>query len=804
MTALGSSVRTLLRRPGFTATAIITLALGIGLNVATFSAIYGVLLRPLPYPHPDRLAMVWARWTTAGVPRVGHPGGDYRELQRQTQTFAGLAALGAVRQTLSGSDAADQVQVGWVSRNFFAVLDVKPSLGRDFTAGEGPSSLILGNELWRRSFAGDPGVLGRTVLLDGQPFVVIGVLPAGFKLLLPPGSGIPAAIDAWKPPDESRAPERWVTSNLELASVRIVGRLKPGVGLPAAHSELDGIAAHLRAKFPDHAAAGFQLYPVPLQEDVVRNVRPVLLALQGAVGFVLLIACVNVANLLLVRLRRRERDLVLRLCLGSGMARIMRQLMLECTLLAAAGCLLGIWLAQMAIALLHALAPANVPRLDSVSIDGPVLAFAVGVTGVAILLAGLLPILRLRRFDLMRAVGGLGPNLARRESRLDQLLIAAEVALSLVLLVGAGLMARSFMRLQEVRPGFEPRHLLTFAISLPGFHYQAPVGTNQILDRLEQRITQLPGVVATGAVWPLPLEGQIWYGPYRIPDQPLAGNTPPLCDYRVIDGSYPKTVGARILEGRGFADADRNVVLIDQQLAARNWPGRSAIGRTILATLLGFPLPLRILGVVENVRHQDLRSDGRETLYLPARQFSRTDQEVFVVVRTVGDPQALAAPIRGELHRLDPQIPMSKVRPMESYVADALAANRLALSLMLIFSAAAVVLAAVGLYGVVSHSLSRRTREIGVRMALGAQRGKIFWGAIRDGFLPALLGIVVGGAAALVLERFLASLVFGISPVDPLAYGGTAALLAAVVLAACCPPAWHAVRLAPTIAIREL
>jgi putative ABC transport system permease protein len=797
------TLRSLRKRPGLSLLAIFTLALGIGANVAIFSTVYGVLLRPLPYPHPEQLAIVWAQWLAQKNPHVSHTGGDFREYQRQARSFAGLGAVGYVRQILTGGDQPVQVQIGYASQNFFRVLGVRPSLGRDFGDREPASSLILGNDFWRRHFAGDPAVLGRTVRLDGQPFTVVGVLPAGFRLYLPADIGISAEFDVWKPPDEVKGKARWVTSELNLSTLRVIGRLKPGVTLAQAQAEMDGIARQLRARYKDHAEVGYNLSVQPLQHEVVGHVEKALLALQGAVALVLLIACLNVANLLLVRAYGRQREIAMRLSLGGEPRRVTRQMLMEALVLALAGAALGVLLAHWEIRLLVALKPARFPRLDSVAINGPVLAFALLAALLSALLAGLAPALRIRRWNLSSVLREQSAQARGGNTRLNRALIVVEVALSMVLLLGAGLLMRSFSRLQEIRPGFDPRHLLTFSIGLPGSRYQGPDGSDQFVQRLQGRISSLPGVVAVGMVWPLPLEGQIWYGPYRVEGQPKQGAIQLLADYRLMTPTYPQAMGARLLEGRTFTPAEKNVVVIDKALADRHWPGRSALGRTIYATPDSAEQPFQVVGVIESIRHRDLRSDGKETFYLPSKGWSWVDWELSLVVRTATDPRRLVAPIREELRRLDPQIPMAKVRLMEDYMGDAQAANRFALIMMGVFSLVALLLAAVGLYGVVSYSLGRRTREIGIRMALGAQRARIFLGATREGMLPALAGVAFGLAGSFALTRVISGLLFGVGATDPLTCLTTAGLLMLVTLAACCFPARRAVLLDPTTAIRE-
>jgi len=795
------SIRGLVRRPGFAAISIITLALGIGANVAIFSTVYGVLLRPLPYPHPDRLTVLWAQWRSQNIPRVSHTGGDFQEYRREARrSFVDLAAVGSVRQNLIGGDEPAQVQVGWVSQNFFSVLGVKPVLGRDFTPQENAGSLILGNEAWHRFFAADPRIVGRAVRLDGQPFTVVGVLPPGFKLYMSADVGISTNIDLWKPPDE-RAKGRWVISELTLSSLRIIGRLRPGVTLAQAQSEMNGIAGRLRAQFPDHARVGFHIDVQPLHREVVGHVERALLILQAAVVFVLLISCLNVANLLLVRAQNRQREIAVRLSLGSGLREIARQMLTEALVLAVAGGALGLLLAYWGIRLLAALKPASFPRIESVAINGPVLAFALGVTLLASLLAGLLPVVRIRHWNLSFILKEQSTQARGRESWLSKALVVVEVALSLVLLLGAGLLLRSFSRLQEVRPGFDAGNLLTFSISLPANRYHGPGKPAELLERLEGQIAKLPGVTSVATIWPLPLEGQVWYGPYRNPERPANGEQL-LADYRLSSPNYPKTIGARLLEGRYLQETETRSLLVDEKFARENWPGRSALGRTIFITPEDKEEEFHVVGVVENIRHKDLREEGRETLYVPTRGYAWANWELCLVVRTASPPRTLIGPIRQTLHTLDPLVPMAKVRLMDEYVADALAPNRFALALMLVFAAVASILAAVGLYGVVAYSLGRRTREVGIRMALGAQRSRIFVDALREGLTPALVGVGIGLLLSFGATGAISGLLFGVGANDPMTYTAIAGLLVLVALLACLIPARRAVRLDPVAAIR--
>ncbi len=794
--------RTLLRRPGFAAIAILTLALGIGSSVAIFSTVYGVLLRPLPYPHPEQLTVIWAQWLQLKAPRVSHSGGDFREYQRQLRSFSGLAAFGSVRHSITGAGEPTQVEVGWVSRNFFDVLGVKPVLGRAFVANEPASSVVLGDELWRRDFGADPTVVGRKLQLDGRPYTILGVLPRGFRLHMSADVGMSTNVDLWKAPDETLHPEWWVTPELTGTNLRVLGRLKPGVTVAQAQAELDSLASDLRARYKDHAEAGFNLDVQPLHREVVGHVETALLILQGSVALVLFIACLNVANLFLVRVHGRQREIALRLALGGGTLSIARQILLESLVLSLLGGLAGVLLAHWEIQLLVALKPASFPRLDSITLSGPVLVFALFVTLLSAVLSGLLPTISIWRRNVGLILKETSAAARGSSTRLSRVLIVAEVALSLVLLLGTGLLLRSFSRLQDVRPGFDAKNLLTFSVSFPAARYQAPDGVDDFLKRLESRIRELPGVVSVSTLWPIPLNGQIWYATYRLPDRPRTG-ADPLADFRIIRPGLPEAIGARLIEGRLLEETERNAVLIDRTMAEHNWPHQSALGRTIYGSPLDKEVPLKVVGVVENIRYKDLRSDGRETIYLASRGWAWVDTELYLMVRTASDPTSLVAPIRRSLQDLDPLLSMAKPRPMESYIVDAQASNRFALIMMTLFSLVALVLAAVGLYGVVSYALSRRTREIGIRMALGARRSQIFLGSTRDGLLPTLVGIALGIVGSIALKSAISSLLFGVGPYDALTYLGVTAMLVAVALGASLIPARRAMRVDPTIAIRQ-
>ncbi len=796
------ALRSLKKARNFSLTAIATLTLGIGSTVAVSSVVKAVLLDPLPYPEPDRLTVFWAEWPTREIYRLSHTGNDFREYQRRAELFEGIAALGSLRQNLGGGADPIQVQVGWISENFFSVMKIAPLLGRDFEAGEPPGSVLLGYALWQRQFGGDPGILGRRIELDRKPYVVVGVLPRGFRLWLAADVGIGTDIDLWKPADPVGSPGRWKAAELDQSTLRIVARLKPNVSLAQAQAEMDSISRALRASYPDHERVSFHVAVSPLAMEVTGNVRPALLALLAAVSLVLLVACANVASLQLVRYQHRRAEIAIRASLGGTPSRIVREMLTESLVLAAAGGALGTLLGSLGVRALLSVDSGKLPRVDNVATDPPVLAAALAVTLGATLLFGLLPALRsaspnLGAFASERRTAG------RSSRRLTEILVVTEIALSLMLLVGAGLLLRSFVRLRDVRPGFDPEGLLTFSISLPGVDYPPPVQTAQFLKRFEEDIGALPGVVSVGTVWPLPLEGQKWFGYYRTSDTSVDEDSLPVADFRLSSPGYLRTVGARLLEGRYPREEDREQVLVDAKLATSHWPPGRATGNKIWIHLDRGVVEAQVVGVVENIRHADLTKDGRETIYLPARAFTWANFELALVVRAAGDPRALVAPVRGALAALDPRIPMSKVRTADQYVSDAMAPNRFALVLASIFATMSLVLAGVGLYGVMAFSVTRRTREIGVRLSFGADKSSIARLVVGRSLLLTLCGLLAGTVGIHFVRGVLSVLLFQIEPSDPATHAATAVILGAAALAGSLGPVRRAVRIDPAAALRN-
>ena len=808
--------RRLVHSPGFTAVAVFTLALGIGANTAIFSVVDGVLLAPLPYGEPERLVFVWDRMIHTDNLKAPLSSPDFADLDREVGAFAGLAASNNVNEmTLADAGAPVQVQVGQVSDDFFSVLGVDAFLGRTFAAADAapfppglfqqpnpqipPTAVVLSHGLWLRRFAGDPSVLGRALRLNGQPFTVVGVMGREFRLLVPPDAGMPSDIDAWTP------------FRFDLAAgardnqwLRVIGRLAPGVSLAEAQAEVDALGERLREESSFHRNMGIYKDLKPVERDVVAHVRPVLWALLGAVGFVLLIACANVANLLLARSTQRGREMAVRTALGAGRGRIVRQVLAEGVLLALAGGVAGVGLAYAGLRALVALKPADLPRLDGVGLDAGVLAFTLAATLLAALLASLAPALDLAAVRPRQALQERGAGGGGR-LRLRSVLVVAEVALSLVLLAGAGLMLRSFVSLAGVDPGYRPAGVLTYKLNPQGVDYRQPEQRLAFYDRLEERVSALPGVESTGAIYPLPLSGRLWTGPWGRLDQAQEEWSKNEANFRVTRPGFFASMGARLLAGRTFERADveaqRQVVVIDDLLAARAFGDRPAVGNRIALDLFGDPQELEVVGVVAHLRHDSLAADGRETIYFPHHVFPWT--QMYFTVRTARPaPESLLPAIRREVDALDPELPVYGERPMSGYVEEALGPTRFVFLLLALFAGVAVLLAAVGLFGVVSFAVRQRTREIGIRLALGAPSVSILRLVLGRGLLLVGVGVALGVGAALMLTRVLRSQLFAVSLADPATYLSIAALLVAVALAASWLPARRAMEIDPARSLR--
>jgi putative ABC transport system permease protein len=819
------ALRSFAQRPGFTAVVLLTLGLGIGSIVAIFSVANAVLLKPLPFGDPDRLVLVWNRMENANRPNAPVSGPDFLDYKLQTTLFEDFAGAIAVEATVTGEERPEQVMLGWSTENFFQVLGVSPFIGRDFESEDAtpidpkvfldpnsklpPGALLLTHGMWQRNFASDPKVLGKTVQIDGQACIIVGVLPESFRIYLPVYAGMPTNIDAWRvfPIDFSTNPRdaEWLT---------VIARLKDGVTLERAQSEMDALAARFREQFQHHRNVGMEIVVNSLHQDVVAHVRPHLLILLGAVGFVLLIACANVANLLLVRAAEREREISVRAALGGGQGRIFAQMLTESAVLAAAGGVVGLGLAWAGIRLLVALKPTNLPRLEAVGIDGTVLLFAAGASLVAALVFGAAPALRAASPNLADALKDRGSDSGGvRGNKLRTALVVGEVGLSLVLLIGAGLMVRSFLNLQQVEPGFRTERVLTVSVPLPFFKYRDPAARVSFFDRLLDRLEALPGVEHAGGATPLPLGGgdQYWVQPYGregATDEEWNSNR---ADYRAILPGYTEAMGIRLVAGRTMTDADNRegalrVVLVDEKLAEQTWPGEDPVGKGMQVVDFNtetFEIQrasVQVVGVVEHVRSESLTSDGRGQIYWPYRFFPWWPMTV--TVRGASDPLALVGAIRSEVEALDPDVPIADVRLMEDYVADAMAQPRFTLTLVSLFAALALLLASIGLYGVIAYSLRQRIQEIGVRVAFGAGESSIVRLLVGHGMALTLAGVGLGLAVALIVTRMASSLLFGVSAIDPITLAGVPLLLVGVTSVASYLPARRATRIDPVKALR--
>jgi predicted permease len=802
------AARTLAKNPGFAAAAVLTLALGIGANGAVFSVLRALLLRPLPYSHPESLVMVWSRWTA--FPKTWVSVEEYRTWD-EAGCFSGLALFDPGTVNLTGGGEPEQVGSARVSANLFAVLGVEPLLGRSFTvdeAGKPPAHVVvLSEELWRRRFGGDRSIVGAAI--DGRPATVVGVMPAGFKLPLDYNTPTPSAL--WQPFDEPLHGAFTFRPRGGDHNDYAVGRLRPGVSAARAWTRLRGLAGGLTAAGLYPPGWHFQPLVVPVADEVLGSLRIALLVLCGAVGFVLLIACANVANLLLVRGMQRRRELAVRMALGAAPGRLVRQLLAESCMLAGLGGAAGLGLSWLAVRAILRFAPAEIPRAAEIGMDAGVVGFVAGVSLATALIFGLAPALQLSRPDVQaglkegaRTAGGQGA----RGGGLQSLMVVAEVALAVVLLMGANLMLRTFASLSRLHPGFRADRVLTLGVSPARARYPRPEAMIGLYDEVLESIRGLPGVAAAGAVRKLPLASEL--GDWGLQ---VEGYAPPpgekvQGDWQIATPGYFEAMGIRLRRGRLFTAADRRdappVMVISEAMAQRFWPGRDPIGRRIRAST---PRWFTVVGVVDDVRHDGLTAEVKGTWYAPRSQFDlATGAAIYpmtLVVRTAGDPAAWAAPVRAAIHAIDPRLPVSAVRPLAEVVAGAVAKQRFTAFFLLLCSALALALAAVGVYGVVRCRVGARSREIGLRMALGARPGQLLRGVVAQGMGPVAAGLAAGSIAALGLTRFLGGLLYGVAPQDLPTLAASVITLALVALAATWWPARRAARVDPLVVLRE-
>ncbi len=794
-------VRMLWKNKGFTAVAVIALALGIGANSAIFSVVNTVLLRPLPYREPERLVMVWEDNSKIGYPRDTPAAANYADWRDQSTVFEGMAATADLSLNLTGAGEPERFDGKRVSANFFSLLGVEPQLGRGFLPEEDvPGAnkvVVLSHGLWQRRFGSDRGLVGKSITLNGEGYTVVGVMPSDFQFMSQDvGMWVPIAFT------QQQAASR---GNHYL---KVVARLKPGVTVERAQAEMSTIAARLQQQYPEQNT-DLGATVVSLHEEVVGDIRPALLVLLGAVGFVLLVACANVANLLLARAAVRQKESALRTALGASRLRLVRQFLTESVLLAALGGIVGLLLSVWGVTLLKSFIPENISQVKAIAVDSRVLGFTILVTLVTGLIFGLAPALQASKFNLNETLkeGGRDAAAARGGNLIRSILVVAEVAVSLVLLVGAGLLINSFMRLRSVDPGFRTDKLLTMSVVLPQQKYPDHARRTAFYTDMIHRVEALPGVRSAGVTnWvPLVLQGDS-IG-VTVEGQPAPVGKMPIIVTRVVSPHYFGTMGIQLLEGRVFEEGrDRVdspcVLVVGESVARKYWPGESALGKRISP---GTPESeedwCQVAGVVKDVRQFDLTSEVRPQMYLTYEQAGFFAPR-HLVVSTEGDPLALAGTVRKTVWEVDRDQPVSNVNTMEGVLAESIARQRFSTLLLGVFAGVALVLAAVGIYGVMSYSMAQRTREIGIRMALGAQKWDVLKLAVGQGLKLVAIGVGLGLVGAFALTRVMTSLLFNVSATDPATLVTISLVLVAVALLASYIPARRAAKVDPLIALR--
>jgi putative ABC transport system permease protein len=791
------AVRALRRTPSFTAAAALCLALGIGANTAIFSVIDGVLLRPLSFRDPTSLVVVWESDPQRGQDRNVVSPANYLDWRRLNSTFSDIGAYIDWHANLTGVDEPIEVARSIATATFFSVLGVPPALGRVYTPEEdvpnGPQMVVLSHRLWERQFGARRDVLGSRLTLDGRPFTVIGVMPDGFGI---EGS----RAELWTPMGLDPAVDYRTRTGRYLTSI---ARLRRGVTAERAQADLSAIARRLETAHPAFNT-GWGVNVVPMDEQVVGGVRRALLVLGGVVTFVLLIACANVANLLLARSTARTREIAIRAALGAGRARMVRQLLTESVVLGLLGGALGLVLAYWGLQSVRVVAPQSVPRIATVSIDGRTLAFTVVIALLTGLLFGLAPALSAGRRDLQSTLRE-GARGSTSGGRTRSLLVVAQVACALVLLVGAGLMMRSFVKLQSVDPGFDPDHVLTGRVQLAGERFRASSAATAFFAQLLERVEKLPGVESVGAINWLPLAGEGSATSYWIEGRPIPPPTSEfVADVRAVDSQYFRAMRIRVMRGEPF-DARANTespkqVVVNEAFARLHFPASNPIGEHVLMpwddTLRG-----EIVGVVADARHAGLDSVPRPMIYWAMKQFPTNFMTL--VVRTTGDPMRLAPAVAREVRALDPNQPFADAKPLDAYLSQSVAQRRFSMTLLGIFSGVALLLAALGIYGVLAYSVAQRTREIGVRMALGARYSTVASMVVREALGVVGVGLALGIGGALALTRVMTSLLYDISPTDPATFVGVTLALGAVAVLASYLPARRAARVDPIVALRS-
>jgi predicted permease len=807
-------IRTLAKNPGLAIVIVLSLALGIGANTAIFSVTSALLLKPLPYPQPDRLAILWLRSPGLGIPQDWPSPGEYMDIKTRNHVFEETALAQGRTATLTGVDQPERVEIITGTTSLFHMLGANSFIGRMFVPAEDlpgqPPTAILSYGFWKRKFGADPKVLGATLTLHGKQVVVVGVLSPSFSLnhdVMPTVGGVEKG-DIFLPlplgPD--------AVNDRGNENFNVIARLKPGVSARDAQTDVDVIAARIREI--DKRDPTFTISVVPLLDQVVGNVRRTVLVLFGAVGLVLLIACANVANLLLARASGRSKEIAVRAALGASRMRLVRQMLTESVVLSVLGGAAGLWIAAWSLYVVRTINPGNIPRLDDIAIDSTVLLFTLGISILTGIVFGLIPALRVSSVNLNTALkdggrsGSDGGGLHATRDKLRGLLVTVEIAFSLMLLVGAGLLIRSFARLQNVPPGFNPDHVISMRASANGPKYKDPKAVVRFYRDVGDRIRNLPGVISQGAAGELPLTSSISWGGMTVEGYTPSSNEPELqVDQREADANYFQTMKIPLVSGRFFSltdtDTSQKVVLIDEKMAKHFWPHGDAIGKRVRP---GSDIPknknpwFTVVGVVGVVKQYGLDLDTRMVVYYPQTQ--NTSNSMYIVARTGSDPAALAGSMVREIHAVDSDVPVYDISSMDARVSRSLARQRFSMAMLGAFAGFALLLAAIGVYGVMSYLVTQGTRDIGVRIALGAQQSDILRLIIQQGMGLAFIGIIAGLAGAAALSRVMGSLLFGIGSTDLITFAGVTLLLALVAFAACYIPARRAMRVDPLVALR--
>ncbi len=791
-------LRLLRKNPGFTAVAVFTLALSIGANAAIFDVVNGVLLRPLPYKDPDRIVRVFERHPR--VPKFPISPANFLDYRARNDVFDDFATFVRRDLDLSLGEKPERLTGMSVSHGFFHLLGFEPELGRAFL----PADEIKGNQhvaiishaLWERIFGKDTAIVGAPITLSGMSFTIVGVMAPGLQHVGGDYRSLPhgGAVDVWSP---LTMDPRVRTSHF----LNAIARIKPGIALEQAEAQMNVIATQLEEQHPENKDWRIQL--VPLRDEIVGGAKTMLLILFGAAGFVLLIACVNIANLLLATATTRQKEIAVRTALGAGRFRLIRQMLTESVLIAALGGIAGLLVAKWGIAALVAFGPKQIPRLHMISLDWRTFAFTLTAALLTGALFGLAPALQISRVNLNESLkeGGRGASGGSRHNRLRGLLVIAEVSLAFVLLIGAGLLMRTFYYLQKVDPGFNPENVITASIGLPGARYASAKEASRFYRELLARLAALPGVKSAGATSDLPWSGYDENTSFGIEGRQFSDDESPSAQYHFATPEYFNTLAIPLVAGRFFTDADDadapRVIVINKSMANRYWPDEDAVGKRV--RLWGETRT--IAGIVGDLKDSPGELRAKPGFFFPIAQQAQTD--LVIAMRTQGDPLSMVAAMRSELAALDRDLPLSDIKTLDQVASAAVARTRFTLLLLSVFAGVALLLAAIGIYGVMSYAVTQRTHEIGIRVALGAQRRDVVGMVARQGLTLALIGMAAGLTGALVLTRVMSSLLFGVSATDPITFAAIAGLLMAVALGACFVPARRAMKLDPMAALRH-